>query len=122
GEAIRIKAGTSRSYYIGVEDAGPAIPGVIKRVKALCVVPFGMEEGMEGEMLSQEFGLTVGQLATFRFFSLATQNLANGETPSVGTLVRNIQEELTELPSIETFLEKQNQDGKIVRVKLKSKV
>ncbi len=122
GEAIRIKSGTSRSYYIGVEDAGPAIPGILKKVRALCVVPFGMEEGTEGETLSQEFGLSVGQSATFRFFSLAAQHLTSGVTPAVGTIVKNIQEELTELPSIETFLENKNQDGKIVRVKLKSKV
>ncbi|MCB1136978.1 MAG: Hsp70 family protein, partial [Chlamydiia bacterium] len=44
GKAIRIKGGTSRSYFIGVEDAVPAVPGLPRPMKAICVVPFGMEE------------------------------------------------------------------------------
>jgi molecular chaperone DnaK (HSP70) len=122
GEAIRIKSGTSRSYYIGVEDSGPAVPGVPKALKAICVVPFGIEEGSSASSLEQEFALAVGQPATFRFFSLSNQTLKNGELPQVGTIVKNLKDELQELPSIETFLEKNEQDGKMVRVKLQSSV
>ena len=35
------------SYYIGVETSLPAVPGSPPPIKALCVVPFGMEEGTE---------------------------------------------------------------------------
>jgi len=122
GEAIRIKSGTSRSYYIGVEDSGPAVPGIPKGLKAVCVVPFGMEEGSESLSLAQEFALSVGQPATFRFFSLSSQVLSNGESPIVGTVVKNLSKELVELDAIETFLEKNESDGKLVRVKLNAKV
>ena len=45
GHGIRIRGGTARAYYIGVETAVPAVPGIAPPVKALCVAPFGMEEG-----------------------------------------------------------------------------
>ena len=44
GKGIRIKAGASRSYYIGLERSMPAVPGFSPPLKALCVVPQGMEE------------------------------------------------------------------------------
>lgn len=121
GQAVRVKSGTARSYYIGVEDSAPAVPGIAKSMKAFCVVPFGMEEGSEVELSDQEFVLAVGQPATFRFFSLNTKNLKNGSTPVVGTVVKNVGQELNELHSIETTLKK-NDLGRMVRVKLKSKV
>jgi len=68
GKVIRIKGGAPRTYYIGIETSGPAIPGFSRPLKALCVVPFGMEEGSELEIPNQEFGLVVGQTARFRFF------------------------------------------------------
>ena len=42
-------------------------------LRALCVVPFGMEEGTEVEVPSDPIGLIVGQPAHFRFFSSATR-------------------------------------------------
>lgn len=121
GQAVRVKSGTARSYYIGVEDSAPAVPGIAKSMKAFCVVPFGMEEGSEVELSNHEFVLAVGQPAMFRFFSLNSQTLKNGLTPVVGTIVKNISQELNELHSLETTLEK-NDLGRMVRVKLKSKV
>lgn len=122
GQAIRIRSGTSRSYFIGVEDAAPAIPGLAPPLKAVCVVPFGMEEGTEQELHTQEYALVLGEMATFRFFSHATPNLANGSECIVGTVVKNWKQELTELHPIETMLDKSEGDGKTVRVKLKSRV
>jgi hypothetical protein len=66
---IRIRGGTARSYYVGIESAGLAIPGAQRPLRALCVVPFGMEEGTAVEVPSGEIGLVVGELAEFRFFS-----------------------------------------------------
>ena len=45
GKGIRIRSGLAKTYYIGVEASMPAVPGVPAPVKALCVAPFGMEEG-----------------------------------------------------------------------------
>ncbi|MDR1385362.1 MAG: Hsp70 family protein [Planctomycetaceae bacterium] len=70
---IRIHGGTARAYYVGIETAGLAIPGAPRPLKALCVAPFGMEEGTECDVPSEEFYLTVGEPATFRFFSSTTR-------------------------------------------------
>jgi hypothetical protein len=69
GRGIRIRGGTGRSYYIGIEAAMPAIPGFAPPVKALCVVPFGQEEGTSTKLPQEELGLVVGETAEFRFFS-----------------------------------------------------
>lgn len=122
GQAIRIKSGTSRSYFVGVEDAAPAVPGLMTPLKGICIAPLGMEEGTEQKLESQEFALVIGEPATFRFFSHATPKLLNGVEPSMGTIVKNWKQELTELHPIETHLDKKEGDGKTIRVKIQSKV
>jgi hypothetical protein len=47
GGGVRIRGGTARSYYVGIESSMPAIPGLEPPLQALCVAPFGMEEGSE---------------------------------------------------------------------------
>ncbi len=69
GRGVRIRSGASRTYYIGIESAMPAVPGMAAPLKALCVVPFGMEEGSEAAIPNREFGLVVGEAAEFRFLS-----------------------------------------------------
>lgn len=120
GEALRVKAGTSRSYFIGVEDAAPAVPGRPPRIRALCVVPFGMEEGSEQLVEGQEFSLVLGEKATFRFFSHASQRLSEGVEPKAGTMISAWQKELSELHPIEAMMDKGELDGKIVNVRLRS--
>lgn len=70
---VRIRGGTARSYYVGIETAGLAIPGMPRPLRALCVVPKGMEEGTAADVPSQEFGLIVGTAAQFRFFCSAVR-------------------------------------------------
>jgi hypothetical protein len=78
GKGIRIKAGAARSYYIGLETSMPAIPGYKPPLKALCVVPQGMQEGTELLIEGREFGLVIGRPAEFRFFS---SSVRSGDTP-----------------------------------------
>jgi hypothetical protein len=66
---VRIRGGTARAYYVGIETAGLAIPGAGRPLNALCVAPIGMEEGSETDVPSEEIGLVVGEPAQFRFFS-----------------------------------------------------
>ena len=66
---MRIRGGTARSYYVGIETTGLAIPGAPRPLKALCVVPFGMEEGSQIDVPGSEIGLVLGQPVHFRFFS-----------------------------------------------------
>jgi molecular chaperone DnaK (HSP70) len=68
GDGLRIKSGTARSYYIGMESSGMAVPGRLPATKALCVAPQGMEEGSRLAVSGQEFFLYTGESSEFRFF------------------------------------------------------
>lgn len=99
---VRIRGGTARSYYVGIETAGLAIPGAPRPLRALCVVPFGMEEGTSVDVPSGEIGLVVGEPATFRFFSSPTR-----KTDKPGDLLSSWNEdELAETDSMEAALPK----------------
>jgi molecular chaperone DnaK (HSP70) len=50
GDGIRIRGGVPRTYYIGIESAGLAVPGMPPTIKALCIVPKGLEEGSDVEL------------------------------------------------------------------------
>jgi hypothetical protein len=78
GRGIRIRGGAPRSYYVGIETAGPAIPGAVRPLRQLCVVPRDMEEGTEVDIPSDEVGLVTGEQAQFRFFSSLTRRDAPG--------------------------------------------
>ena len=99
---VRIRGGTARSYYIGIETAGLAIPGAPRPLRALCVVPFGMEEGTELDVPSDAIGLIVGQPAHFRFFSSSTRK---EDQPGV-RLQRWDDSEIVETDSLEATLPK----------------
>ncbi len=68
---VRIRGGVARSYYVGIETAGLAIPGAPRPLRALCAVPFGMEEGTQCDVPAGEVGLVLGEPVQFRFFSSA---------------------------------------------------
>lgn len=68
GHGLRIKSGTARSYYIGMESTAMAVPGRRPATKALCVAPQGMEEGTHREISDREFLLYTGETSEFRFF------------------------------------------------------
>jgi hypothetical protein len=99
GKGIRIKAGTSRSYYIGLEASMPAIPGFRPSVKAVCVVPQGMQEGTELLIDGRTFGLITGQAAEFRFFS---SDVRSGDIP--GQVLPDADRELEEISLLEVEL------------------
>ena len=74
GKGIRIRGGVPRTYYIGIESSLPAVPGIPAPMKALTVVPFGLEEGSSVELPKLEFGLLTGEPAEFRFFSSVSRH------------------------------------------------
>jgi actin-like ATPase involved in cell morphogenesis len=97
---MRIRGGAARSYYVGIESAGLAIPGAPRPLRALCVVPFGMEEGTEQDVPSAEIGLVHGEPAQFRFFSSAVR-----KHDAVGTVLDQWDEqELSETSPLEATL------------------
>jgi len=97
---VRIRGGTARAYYVGIETAGPAVPGAPRPLRALCVVPVGMEEGTQADVPSEPIGLVVGSAAQFRFFS---SSIRKQDRP--GTLLPSIPaHELVETDPLETVL------------------
>src|SRR5260370_14029081 len=99
GKGIRIKAGAARSYYIGLETSMPAVPGFKPPMKALCVVPQGMQEGSELLIEGRDFGLLTGHPAEFRFFSSAVRS---GDRP--GQILPDAERELEDTSLLEINL------------------
>ncbi len=115
GEGIRIKAGTARSYYIGLESSMPAIPGMTPPLQAVCVVPQGMEEGSEVALEGEEFGLVTGEPVDFRFFS---SSIRAGD--EVGVIVAD-ESELEETAQLEiTLPPTEGKSGEFIPVTLHS--
>ncbi len=119
GEGVRIRGGTAQSYYVGVESAMPAVPGMEPPVHVLCIAPFGMEEGSEAELPPQEFGLIVGEPVHFRFFGSSVRR-----HDQVGTLLEYWdEEEIQELEGIEANLPAEGRaPGEVVPVRLSAVV
>lgn len=115
GRGVRIRGGTAKSFYIGVESAAPAVPGIEPPLHALCVAPFGMEEGSEPVMAQDEFGLVVGEPVRFKFFSSAVRR-----DDVVGVLLERWADgELEELSELEANLPADGRrPGEVVPVRL----
>lgn len=119
GKGIRIRAGINRTYYIGVESSMPAVPGIPTPMKALCVVPFGMEEGSEAEIRNKEFGLVVGEPAVFHLLA-ATHN----KNDAAGEIVEDWSGDIQEVATLEVSLPASSDagGGTVIPVWLESKV
>ena len=97
---VRIRGGTGRSYYIGIETSGLAVPGAPRPLNAMCVAPIGMEEGTEVDVPSHGIGLIVGEPAHFRFFS---SSIRKQDEPGQ-TLANWSDDELSETDSLKATL------------------
>ncbi len=114
---IRVRGGTARSYYIGVQIPAPAIPGFAPPIKALCVVPFGMEEGTEAQVPGLELGLVVGEPVQFRFLGSNTR-----KNDALGASIEDWHEEINELTPLAATLDSDDPPGTRVPVRLHSRV
>src|SRR5581483_7027004 len=99
GKGVRIRGGVPRTYYVGIESSLPAVPGLAAPMKALVVVPFGLEEGSTVELPQRKFALVTGEPAEFRFFSSLSR-----KSDAPGTMIDEIGDEIEELSPIEVFL------------------
>jgi hypothetical protein len=114
---MRIRSGAPRTYYIGIESAMPAVPGLPAPLKALCVVPFGMEEGSSIALAGREFGLVVGEPAEFRFLS---STVRKSDLP--GALVEDWGDDLEELSPLEVTLRLDGREDIVLPVTLETHV
>jgi len=111
GKGVRIRGGIARSYYVGIESAAPAVPGIAAPLKALAVAQFGMEEGTDVRIPDREFGLIVDEPAEFRFFCSASRK---NDPP--GALVEDVGDDLEELSPVEVRLTSDGGSSDIVPV------
>jgi molecular chaperone DnaK (HSP70) len=116
GHGIRIRGGTARAYYVGVEAAMPAVPGIPPPVRAVCLAPMGMEEGTTADLPGDEIGLVVGEPVEFRLFSSSTRR-----DDRSGDVVED--EPLQEVPPVVATLPAEGRAaGEIVPVRLRAHV
>jgi hypothetical protein len=119
GHGIRIRGGTAMAYYVGVESAMPAVPGLPPPLTAVCLAPFGLEEGSHADMPEAEFGLVVGEPVRFRFFGSSVRR----DDPAGAMLEHWRADELAALQDIEVTLPaEQHQPGDTVIVRLQAGV
>ena len=98
----------------------PAVPGFAPPVKALCVAPFGMEEGTRADVPPQEFALVVGEPTVFRFFASSVRR-----DDRVGEMIDDPagSDDFEEVAPIETTLPSQpGKEGTLVPVNLQAAV
>ncbi|WP_198551646.1 Hsp70 family protein [Moritella sp. Urea-trap-13] len=115
GKGVRIKGGLASAYYVGVESSMPAIPGFEAPLEAVCIAPFGLEEGTNFNVSTHLFGLVVGQPVKFKFFGSTVRR-----EDVVGTHLDFWQpDDLEQLPDIEVTLDSANRNsGDVVPVSL----
>ncbi len=119
GRGLRIRGGTARAYYVGIESPAPAVPGVEPPITAMCLAPFGLEEGSEADLPPHELGVVVGEPIRFRFFGSSVRRADRAGT----TLERWKREELEELAPIEVTLPAEGRrEGDVVPVRLRAAV
>lgn len=101
GDGIKIRGGLGMSYYMAIEASMPAVPGLPMPTRALCIAPFGMEEGTQVACKERLFNLVVGEKVTFDIMSSP-----NRHEDIVGTVIDNWEdEEIVPLTAIETQLD-----------------
>jgi hypothetical protein len=111
GRGVRIRAGLERSYYVGIAASMPAVPGFAAPTKALCVAPFGMEEGESVDLAQREYALVTGEPAKFDLLSSTDRP---DDRP--GDVVEDWQDAIRPVAALETVL--QGEAGRTVPVTL----
>ncbi|MBX7221602.1 MAG: Hsp70 family protein [Blastocatellia bacterium] len=117
GKGVRIRSGSPRTYYIGIESAMPAVPGLEAPLKALCVVPFGMEEGTSAKVGDREFGLIVGEPAEFRFLSSTVR-----KHDTIGSLIEDWGDDIQEVNPLEVTLDLEGMRDAVLPIRLETKI
>jgi molecular chaperone DnaK (HSP70) len=115
GRGVRVRGGTARAYYVGIETSRPAIPGLPPAVRALCIAPFGMEEGTAAAVPALEFGLRVGEEVEFRLLGSSVR-----KTDPAGVFVDDWEDDIEELAPVRATLD--GPPGPPVPVHLSSRV
>jgi len=116
GRGVRVRGGTAQAFYVGIESPAPAVPGIEPPTVALCVAPFGMEEGSRLQLPDNELAVIVGESVSFRFFGSSSRR-----DDVAGTLLESPERQLEELAPIAITLPPEGrQPGELVGVTLEA--
>ena len=75
GGGLRIRAGSARTYYIGVQSEGAQD----RAHQAVCVLPSGIEEGTTLPLTNREFAVLTNRPVSFTLYSSTTRHDEHGE-------------------------------------------
>ena len=115
---VKIKGGTAQSYYIGIEGSRLAVPGMPPVIRALCVVPQGMEEGTTASLPDRTFGLIVGQPVEFKFFASTLR-----PEDKLGDIIDNWEDTIEPVTTLSTEMEAPGLDpGTLIPVRLEAEI
>jgi len=130
GEGVRIAAGLPRTYYIGVgkgdaapqdtpqQDNSEETHGVTSAMKAVCLMPAGVEPGHEVDLSDRTFQLTVSTPVEFPIFYSSVR-----QTDVAGDLVEVVAEQMTTIPPIRTVLtSRKHKESAVVAVELHARL
>ncbi|MBF0573911.1 MAG: Hsp70 family protein, partial [Desulfamplus sp.] len=105
GDGIKIRGGLGKSYYMAIEASMPSVPGIPMPTRALCIAPFGMEEGTQAECKGRLFSLVVGENVKFDIMTSSTRR-----EDLVGSVIDDWEDmDIVEMTSIETMLDGGNE-------------
>ena len=95
-----------------------AIPGIKPQINGLCIVPQGSEEGSDISLPKENFELTTGEKASFRFSSKTRAS------DKAGDLIENAEIELDSTNELSVILEdlNKNESNSLVPVYLEAQV
>jgi hypothetical protein len=113
GQAARIRGGTPRTYYIGVEGDG-------RERFAVCLAAKGLEDGAR-VALERDFRLVTNRPVSFRLYSSSSRDDAPGALVPVGDGVAETIDDgsdLLELPPIVTVLRARGKAEVTVRLEV----
>ncbi len=115
GQGMRVRAAAARSYYIGLESNEPAVPGLRRPLRGLCVLPQGTEEGSKLSLPEQEFGLWTGDALSFRLFSSAQRS-----SDQLGTIVSDAEADLEEVTELQCHIPQGDEQPGLLPVHLRA--
>jgi molecular chaperone DnaK (HSP70) len=113
GMAARIRGGTPRAFFLGVEQAAASHV-------AVCIAGKGLEEGMTVE-LDRDFELVTNRPVRFRLYSSTTRDDAPGTIVPIGDGRADTLDDgsdLLELPPIVTVLRARGKSSATVRLQI----
>jgi len=118
GEGLKIRGGIARSYYLGIESSRPAVPGLPPEIKALCIVPQGMEEGESIQVPDKTFGLLVGQTVEFLFLASRTR-----QDDKPGDIIEDWEDSIEQVSKVQTSLDSPDiEPGTLIPVQIEAEL